>query len=329
MGMRIGNFGLQRNSLSAAASLYASAAKSNYTTAIAHYLSIIAAHPKLEERLNYCGTFKIPRDVNEDSRHVCFGFDEALKTFGVRFIKQNVYGNIIDEKNLRDQIKSSQDERERIDLLMSEYLNDYAVSYSERAIKSHKKSLWELVNDFITGFGMSDPLSHQLFQEYTPTEMHKEGLSRLFNCYLNGLKWIKAIYRQEVLKTEDRNPQGRRTIGVVRTKVKDYNSKKKAEKRKIMIPELTQPVVKDLNETSLTIEPQSKWRKIAGARHRTTENETAILCALKIYKNYLPEDAIGSVREKLSEVWTVKKVREWWNYHKNKELWKIVNIGQW
>ncbi|GBC17020.2 hypothetical protein GLOIN_2v1473966 [Rhizophagus irregularis DAOM 181602=DAOM 197198] len=185
MGMRIGNFGLQRNSLSAAASLYASAAKSNYTTAIAHYLSIIAAHPKLEERLNYCGTFKIPRDVNEDSRHVCFGFDEALKTFGVRFIKQNVYGNIIDEKNLRDQIKSSQDERERIDLLMT-------------------------------------------------------------------------IYRQEVLKTEDRNPQGRRTIGVVRTKVKDYNSKKKAEKRKIMIPELTQPVVKDLNETSLTIEPQSK-----------------------------------------------------------------------
>ncbi|GBC09286.1 hypothetical protein RclHR1_08740006 [Rhizophagus clarus] len=303
MGMRIGNFGLQRNSLSAAAPLYASAAKFNYTTAIAHYLSIIAAHPKLEERLNYCGAFKIPCDVNEDSRHVCFGFDEALETFGVR-----------------DQIKFSQDERERIDLLMSEYLNDYAVSYSERAIKSRKESLWKLVNDLITVFGMSDPLSHQLFQEYTPTEMHKEGLSRLFDCYPNGLERIKAVYRQEVLKTEDRNPQGRRTIGVVRTKVKDYNSKKKAEKRKIVIPELTQPVLEDLNETPLTIEPQSKRRKTAGARHRTTEDETAILCALKIYKNYLPEDAIGSVREKLSEVWTVKKVREWWNYHKNKEL---------
>ncbi|GES84646.1 hypothetical protein GLOIN_2v1482460 [Rhizophagus clarus] len=263
MEMRIGNFGLQRNSLSAAAPLYASAAKSNYTTAIAHYLSIIAAHPKLEERLNYCGAFKIPRDVNEDSRHVCFGFDEALETFGVRFVKQNVYENIIDEKNLRHQIKSSQDERERIDLLMSEYLNDYAVSYSERAIKSCKESLWELVNDLITVFGMSDlrmsdPLSHQLFQEYTPTEMHKEGLSRLFDCYPNGLERIKAVYRQEVLKTEDRNPQGRRTIGVVRTKVKDYNSKKKAEKRKIVIPELTQPVLEDLNETPLTIESQSK-----------------------------------------------------------------------
>ncbi|RGB25559.1 hypothetical protein C1646_771549 [Rhizophagus diaphanus] len=225
MGIRIGNFGLQRNSLSAAVPLYVSAAKSNYMTAIAHYLSIIAAHPKLEERLNY-----------------------SLETFGVRFIKQNVYENIIDEKNLRDQIKSSQDERERIDLLMSEYFNDYAVSYSEQAIKS----------------------------QYIPTEMHKKGFSRLFDCYPNSLEQIKAVYWQEVLKTEDRNPQGRRTIGVVRTKMKDYNSKKKAEKRKIVILELTQPVVEDLNETSLTIEPQSKRRKIA--------------------------DAIGSVREKLSEV---------------------------
>src|SRR3954453_23943286 len=111
--MRIGNFDLQRNSLSAAGPLYASAAKSNYTTAIGHYLSIIAAHPKLEERLRYCGAFKIPYDINKDpnnTRHVCFGFDEALETFGIRFIKQNVSGNLIDEKNLRDQIKASQDE---------------------------------------------------------------------------------------------------------------------------------------------------------------------------------------------------------------------------
>ena len=61
--------------------------------------------------------------------------------FGIRFIKQNVCRNVIDEKNLKDQIKSSQNERERIDLLMSEYLNDYAVSHSERAIKSRKESL--------------------------------------------------------------------------------------------------------------------------------------------------------------------------------------------
>jgi hypothetical protein len=147
------------HSLSAAGPLYASAAKSNYTIAIAHYLSTIATHPKLEEKLRYCSAFKIPNE----NRHVCFGFDEALETFGVRFIKQNFSENIIDETNLNNQIKAFQDERERIDLLMSEYLNDHSVSHSEQAVNSRKESLWELVNDFVTVFGMDNPLSHQLF----------------------------------------------------------------------------------------------------------------------------------------------------------------------
>src|SRR5687768_1291381 len=108
--MRVGNFDIQRDSLSAAGFLYTSAAKSNYTTAIAHYLSTIAAHPKLEEKLRHCDAFKIPHDIDEDhnnARHICFGFDEALETFGVRFIKQNISENVFDEKSLRNQIKAS------------------------------------------------------------------------------------------------------------------------------------------------------------------------------------------------------------------------------
>jgi len=101
--MRVGNFDLQRDSLSAAGPLYASTAKFNYTTAIAHFLSIIVAHLRLEEKLHYYDAFKLP---NKD-RHVYFGFDEALETFEVRFIKQNVSGNIIDEENLNNQIKAS------------------------------------------------------------------------------------------------------------------------------------------------------------------------------------------------------------------------------
>ncbi|PKY35547.1 hypothetical protein RhiirB3_456490 [Rhizophagus irregularis] len=38
-----------------------------------------------------------------------------------------------------------------------------------------------------------------------------------------GLERIKGIYRQEVLKIENRNPKDRKAVGVVRTKVKDYN----------------------------------------------------------------------------------------------------------
>jgi len=275
IGMRIGNFGLQRDSLSAAGPLYASAAKSNYTTAIAHFLSTIAAHPQLEEKLNHCSAFKIPHDNDSDLHHVCFGFDEALETFGVRFIKGNISGNIIDEKNLKNQIKASQSERERIDLLMSEYLNDNSISHSKRAVKSRQESLWELVNDLVEIFGMDNPLSHQLFQRYTPTEIHQEGLDRLIACYPNGLERIKGIYRQEVLKTESRNTEGRRKIGVVRKKVKDYNNQKTPRNQSVAMPSQSSQKDTDeiLNEQSTgylpdTTKPQSKQK-----RRRTTEEE--------------------------------------------------------
>ncbi|RGB28323.1 hypothetical protein C1646_767972 [Rhizophagus diaphanus] len=276
IGIRIGNFGLQRDSLSAAGPLFASAAKSNYTTAIAHFLATLAAHPQLEEKLHYCGAFKIPHDAEDDPEnvhHICFGFDEALETFGVRFVKGNVTGNFIDEKNLKNQIKASQDERERIDLLMSEYLDDNSISHSERAVKSRQESLWELVNDLVAIFGMDNPLSHQLFQKYTPTEMHQEGLDRLIACYPGGLERIKGIYRQET-----------KTIAGSSQTTSDDTTK-----------------------------PQPKQKK-----HRTTEAETEILSALKVYKDKLPDDAIASVCELLSGIWTKKKVREWWNYHKDK-----------
>ncbi|GES97125.1 hypothetical protein GLOIN_2v1482460 [Rhizophagus clarus] len=266
IGMRVGNFGLQRDSLSAAGPLYASAAKSNYTTAIAHFLATIAAHPQLEKKLNYCSAFKIPHDIDSGLHHVCFGFDEDL---------------------------------------------------GERAVNSRQESLWELVNDLIVIFGMDDPLSHQLFQKYTPTEIHQEGLDRLIACYPNGLERIEGIYRQEVLKIESRNTKGRRAVGVVRTKVKDYNNQKKSRNQPVTMP--TQPSQDEiLNEQSTdnlpdTTKPQSKQKK-----HRTTKEEMEILSVLKVYKDKLPDDAIASVCEQLSEIWTKKKIKDWWNYHKDK-----------
>ncbi|RHZ66091.1 hypothetical protein Glove_309g4 [Diversispora epigaea] len=75
----------------------------------------------------------------------------------------------------------------------------------------------------------------------------------------------------------------------------------------------------DLDELSThnIIEPQSKKRK-TGTKRQTTKDETEILSALKVYKDKLLDNAIAAVREQLLEIWTVKKVREWWNNHKNK-----------
>ena len=52
----------------------------------------------------HVGSFKIPYEEN-DSRYVCFGFDEALETFGMKYVKQNITGNVIDEKTLETKLK--------------------------------------------------------------------------------------------------------------------------------------------------------------------------------------------------------------------------------
>src|SRR5215204_4590658 len=121
--MRIRNHNLQRDALAAASPLFPSAGKSNYAVAIAQHLSTLIKYPKLDKILQYVGAFRIPKNIDEKNKNqkpICFGFDEALETFGVHFIKQNIIGNVIDETKLKANIKAAQAERERIDLLLSE-----------------------------------------------------------------------------------------------------------------------------------------------------------------------------------------------------------------
>ena len=107
-------------------------------------------------------------------------------------------------------------------------------------------------------------------------------------------------------------------------------SKKKAKEKKTRIENQhhTEPaqivIAEGSNKRQLdlcshdTTEPQFKKRKTTGSKHHTTKDETDILSSLKVYKDKLPDDAISSIREHLSDVWTIKKVREWWYYHKDK-----------
>ena len=85
---------------------------------------------------------------------------------------------------------------------MSEYLRDYFISSSKRAIKTHKESIWEFIHDLITIFKIKNPLSHPLFQQYPPTKIHQKGLNHLITYYPDRLKRIKKVYLQEVLKVK-------------------------------------------------------------------------------------------------------------------------------
>ncbi|RIA81975.1 hypothetical protein C1645_836097 [Glomus cerebriforme] len=70
MAIRIINFDLQQDALSAASPLFASTAKFNYTTTIAHFLSTIAAHPRFEEKLCHYNSFKIPNENLKNTENV-------------------------------------------------------------------------------------------------------------------------------------------------------------------------------------------------------------------------------------------------------------------
>jgi hypothetical protein len=331
IAIRLGDHDLQKNSLAAGSPLFASAGKNRYTTAISHHLAIIASHPQLEEKLRIVGGYKIPRDVEENiesAQHICFAFDEALETFGVKFIKQNIRVNNLNQENLKLQIKASQDERDRIDLLVSEYLEDKSIVNNERAINSRRDSLWDLVNDLLMIFDMNNPLEHPIFEKFPPPQLHSQGLTNLFNCYEDGFVRINSVFCQEVLKIEKLDPTGRRTIGVIRTKVEEYEKMEKINKRKRskgslekleILVEPTQPeellLNASLEEPSL---PQCKKQRSQGGYRQTTPGELSILEQLKQYKSQLPDDVLQSVLSQLSEKWDKKRIKSWWSYWKNK-----------
>ena len=109
---------MQHESLSAFAPLFPIAGKLNYASSVTFYLAHLARHTELKGLLKHTCSININRE-----KHF-FAFDEALETFGVKFIKQNISGNPINTEQLKNQIKAIQSERGRINLFLFEFLDD-------------------------------------------------------------------------------------------------------------------------------------------------------------------------------------------------------------
>ncbi|CAB4439116.1 unnamed protein product [Rhizophagus irregularis] len=78
---------------------------------------------------------------------------------------------------------------------------------------------------------MDNYMEHELFKKNPPSQLTPEGLVKLNNAYKEGLKRIKEVYRQEVIKTERINTKGRRYLEIVKT---DIKSMKSSQKRKTL-----------------------------------------------------------------------------------------------
>ncbi len=62
VGIRVGNYQLQKNALASFSGLFTSAGKSNYSTSVAHFLGLLAQYPKLEEKFQFAASVKIDND---------------------------------------------------------------------------------------------------------------------------------------------------------------------------------------------------------------------------------------------------------------------------
>ncbi|PKK56179.1 hypothetical protein RhiirC2_460750 [Rhizophagus irregularis] len=228
IGIRIGNYELQHDSLTAFALLFPAAGKNNYTTSVAYFLLILKKYPNLEKKLQYCASINLTRKGHYS------GFDEALEMYGVGYVKKNIIGNVINQENLNLQIRATQEEKERIDVLLNEFLDLYNYNRKDRKVDNRIDPLYKLVENLIEIFEISNYTEHGLFKNNPPSQLTQEGLEKLNNAYNEGLKRIKEVYCQEVIKTERINTKGRRHLEVVKTDIRSINkSIVSLQKRKV------------------------------------------------------------------------------------------------
>ncbi|RHZ77243.1 hypothetical protein Glove_184g121 [Diversispora epigaea] len=282
IGIRAGNYEMQHAELSAFSPLFPSAGKNNYSKSVTHHLAILSIYPQLKEKL--C----LVPSVNLTRKGHFLAFDEALEMFGVKFIKQNITGNCIDEENLKFQIKASQEECERIDFLLSKYLDNNNYIRKERTIDKRKEPLWNLITNLLSIFETDSGINDPLFQITKPKQLNSTGLERLEQCYQKGLDRMKEIFLQEVLEVEKRNTKGRKALGIVRTTIKELSEKK---------------------EKTATINIEQE-KKQPSKRRRIISNEEKTILASLFENTTRPSDTdITPYLNLLSEEWDIKRIK--------------------
>ncbi len=202
---------------------------------------------------------------------------------------------------------------------LNEFLDTYTYNRKDRDINSHINPLWKLVHDLLEAFEMDNAVDHNLFKNNSPPQLNQEGLIKLNQVYKDGLRRIKEIYQQEVIKTDTILTKGRRALAVIKTKISDLPKIKKSTKKTIPEDnsEGSRPINQDkvlqtnqLNEqnSQLIKDDQEIIKNQHQLKHQrviTTEEEKAILNCLLQKKTIPTEDEINEVLSKLSQEWDV------------------------
>jgi hypothetical protein len=220
IGIRRANYDMQFKNLKAFAPLFPVAARSNYAVSVVQFLHYVQEQPELQKLLHDACSINLTQEGH------FLAFDEALERYGVKFVKQNIGGNPIDQEQLKLQIQSVQAERERLELLVSGYDKLKKRKGSDRALESRNQAVRYLANKLKKAFRSdiehSDIKQSDLEQsdlEHSDLEhslkdapeMNEKGCKKLFSAYEKGKQRSDAIYQQDVLEKGRRITKGRRT----------------------------------------------------------------------------------------------------------------------
>ncbi|PKY26951.1 hypothetical protein RhiirB3_477345 [Rhizophagus irregularis] len=221
-GIRWGIFDLQHESLKAFSPLFPIAGKSNYARSVTHHIYCIENNSRLRAIL------RVVPSINLTNPGHFFAYDEVLKTFIVKFVKQNVIRIPTDSEELKLKIKATQLEKERTDMLICDYIGDYVQSSKPHNIQSRKEKIWELVHQLINAFESENPLKNPIFEFCN--NLNNKGIDQLVAAYEIGIKRLQTIVNQEILLTENYTTVGRRARNITRVTLADIAKMKKERK---------------------------------------------------------------------------------------------------
>ncbi|CAG8691459.1 5551_t:CDS:1, partial [Cetraspora pellucida] len=142
-------------------------------------------------------------------------------------------------------------------------------------------------------------------------EINEIGFLRISTCYMQGIKRLNAIYRQEILKIEERIVKGRREHNVNTYKLSNlliHTDKK----RKISTDSDSKTITNDNEKTPST-------KRI---RRSTSSKAKEILSQLLIHKSFAEDDQLlYEVLRELQDIelgWDKERVITYWRNHHNK-----------
>ncbi|RHZ80869.1 hypothetical protein Glove_131g84 [Diversispora epigaea] len=305
---------MKMENLAAFAPLFPAAGKLKYASSVSHFLAQVHDDPQLRKLLQTVCSVNITNEGHY------FAFDEALETYGVNFIKQNISGNLTDQLTLMLKIKAAQNEKNRLSMLLAEYIDDVAASQNVRAIKSRKDSLWSLAEKLSNAFNHPDSTTYHLFKGVP--ELNDEGIADILSFYETGKSRFQKILAQDVYKTEPRIAAGRRKRNIKSYTYAQLVDKEKKTNKRVDDPPQISNIQQSVSQIQQQISLPPETDHLKKARCTTTEVEKAILNQL-FESEKLTETIISEVLLQLQAIssdWTTERIKMYWRNNRNNSL---------